>query len=153
MIVTLSQQLCFLAGNLIELDQHALHGNSTSIPLSGENNGTVASYTELLFLVDLQTSHLQDRTRNVIDAIGDGDDIGLQVWLLTNFFSLFDDFVHSGLGGFVITGLGVLIFRTLSVLYPAATPSVSLLLRLGSFSGRVIGIHAWWRVRLSLIHI
>jgi hypothetical protein len=90
-IVTLPQKSRLLAGNLVELYQHTLHSDVATIPSSSKDNRPVASCAQLLGLVDLETSHLEDVARNLVAISGHCYDIRLQLGLANKRLSLVDD--------------------------------------------------------------
>lgn len=130
MIIRFPQQPRLLAGNLVELDQHALHGDITPIPLPGKDNCAVAPRAQLLGLVDLQTAHLEDLARELAAVVGPRHDVGLDLGVGEQRIWLVDHLLDGFLWGLVVAGLGILalLLVALSVLDAATAAPVALLL-------------------------
>ncbi len=139
MIVALPEQPRLLAGNLVELDQHALDGDIAAIPLAGKDNGAIAPRAKLLCLVDLEAPHLQDGTRDLVGRPRHSDNVRLKLGLTNKSLGLVDDLFHSLLRRIVIAGLGILalvLVGAFPVLDATTTSPVPLLLlRLGTCGG------------------
>ena len=129
-IIRFPQQPRLLAGNLVELDEHALHGHVAAIPFAGKHNCAVAPRAQLLGLVDLQAAHLEDLARELATVVGSSHDVGLDPGIREQRVWLVDHLLDGFLGGLVAAGLGILalVFVALSVLDAATTAPVALLL-------------------------
>lgn len=145
MIVALTEKSSLLAGDFIELYQHALDSHVTTVPFSGEDDGTVAARAQLLGFVDFKGTHLDDMTGHFVAGVTDGDDVWFQLGFTDQAFCFVDNLLNRLLDVVParLRRITLLLVASLAVLDTTATSAMSLLL-LGFCRGGLSGAFSWW---------
>jgi hypothetical protein len=145
MIVALTEKSSLLAGDFIELYQHALDSHVTAVPFSGEDDRTVASRAQLFGFVDFEGTHLDDMTRHLIAGVANSDDVWFELGFTDQTFCLVDDLLDCLLDVVAarLRRVTLLLIASLAVLDTTATSAMSLLL-LGFCRGGLSSAVSWW---------
>ena len=105
MVVTLPKESCLLRRDVVELDQHPLHGNVAAVELAGKHQRSVTAGTQLGVGIHLDASHLDDGTGHSLHIIGNREDVRLKRLLLAHLHSILHRVVHGASTRLVVPGL------------------------------------------------